>query len=255
MYSKAKNFTLISFILFSCIEKQSPLIIGHRGAKGYVAENTIPSVNYAIDLGANGVEIDVFRCKSGEIVVFHDNNLSKILDVNLCIEDLDLKKIKSFRIENKYFIPTLEEILSLQLGDLILNIELKGKGTAIPTIEILKNYFNKDLIKEENLLISSFDWDELLILRSVSQEIPIGVLIDGNPLLALKFAEEVKATSINSDYKFLNKNNIELINSMGYKLFPYTVNDKDEMKKLISLGVDGIITDYPDKLKNILNNF
>ena len=62
------------------------------GAKGYVAENTIPSVNYAIDLGANGVEIDVFRCKSGEIVVFHDNNLSKILDVNLCIEDLDLKK-------------------------------------------------------------------------------------------------------------------------------------------------------------------
>ena len=104
-------------------------------------------------------------------------------------------------------------------------------------------------------MISSFDWDELLILRSVSQEIPIGVLIDGNPLLALKFAEEVNATSINSDYKFLNKKNIELINAMGYKLFPYTVNDKDEMKKLISLGVDGIITDYPDKLKNILNNF
>ncbi len=64
MYSKAKNFTFICFILFSCIEKRTPLIIGHRGAKGYVAENTIPSINYAIDLGANGVEIDVFRCKS-----------------------------------------------------------------------------------------------------------------------------------------------------------------------------------------------
>ena len=130
--------------MFSCIEKQTPLIIGH--AKGYVAENTIPSINYAIDLGAN-VEIDVFRCKSGEIVVFHDNNLSKILDVNLCIEDLDLRTIKSFRIENKYFIPTLEEILSLQLGDLILNIELKGKGN--PTMEILMNYFNKHLIKRK----------------------------------------------------------------------------------------------------------
>ena len=205
MYSKTKNFTFICFILFSCIEKQSPLIFGHRGAKGYVAENTIPSVKYAIDLGADGIEIDVFRCKSGEIVVFHDNNLNKLLDVNLCIEDLDLKKIKTFRIENKYFIPTLEEILSLQLGDLVLNIELKGKGTAIPTVEILRNYFKKGLIKEKNILISSFDWDELLILRSVSQEIPIGVLIDGNPLLALKFAEEVKATSINSDFKFLNK--------------------------------------------------
>tara|TARA_B100001029_G_C15021363_1_gene430768 strand:- start:517 stop:1230 length:714 start_codon:yes stop_codon:yes gene_type:complete len=237
------------------MEKRNPLIIGHRGAKGHVAENTIASVKYAIDLGVNGVEIDVFRCKSGEIVVFHDNNLSKILDVNLCIEDLDLKTIKSFRIENKYFIPTLEEILSLQLDDLILNIELKGTGTAIPTIEILKKYYKKDLLKEKNILISSFDWDELLLFRSKSQKTPIAVLIDGNPLLALKFAGKVKATAINSDYKFLNKKNIDLINAEGYKLFPYTVNDEDEMKKLISIGVDGIITDYPDKLKNILNYF
>jgi len=237
------------------MEKQKPLIIGHRGAKGHVAENTIPSVKYAIDLGANGVEIDVFRCKSGEIVVFHDNNLSKMLDVNLCIEDLDLKTIKSFRIENKYFIPTLEEILSLQLHDLILNIELKGKGTAIPTIEILKKYFKKNLLKEKNILISSFDWDELLLFKSKSQKTPIAVLIDGNPLLALKFAGKVNASAINSDYKFLNKKNIDLINAEGYKLFPYTVNDEDQMKKLIYLGVDGIITDYPDKLKNILNNF
>ena len=255
MYSKAKFFILFSFISLSCVEKKIPLIIGHRGAKGHVAENTIPSVKCAIDLGANGIEIDVFRCKSGEIVVFHDNNLSKILDVNLCIEDLDLKTIKSFRIENQYFIPTLEEILSLQLDDLILNIELKGKGTAIPTIELLQRYFKKNLLKKKNILVSSFDWDELLVLRSKSQKIPIGVLIDGNPLIALNFAKEVEAMSINSDYKYLNKKNVDLVNAKGYKLFPYTVNNEDEMKKLISIGVDGIITDYPDKLKKILNYF
>ena len=253
MYSKAKFFIFFCFISFSCVEKKIPLIIGHRGAKGHVVENTIPSVKCAIDLGANGIEIDVFRCKSGEIVVFHDNNLSKILDVNLCIEDLDLKTIKSFRIENQFFIPTLEEILSLQLNDLILNIELKGKGTAIPTIELLQRYFKKNLLKKKNILVSSFDWDELLVLRSKSQKIPIGVLIDGNPLIALNFAEEVEAMSINSDYKFLNKKNVDLVNAKGYKLFPYTVNNEDEMKKLISIGVDGIITDYPDKLKKILN--
>ncbi len=255
MFSKFKFFIFVCLTLISCIKNRRPLIIGHRGAKGHIAENTIASVKYAIDLGANGVEIDVFRCKSGEIVVFHDNNLDKILDVNLCIEDLDLATIKSFRIENKYFIPTLEEILSLQLNDFILNIELKGKGTAIPTIKILRKYFNKGLLKEKNILVSSFDWDELLILRSKSQKIPIGVLIDGNPLLALNFAEKVDALSINSDYKFLNKKNIDLINGKGYKLYPYTVNDEEEMKKLISIGVDGIITDYPDKLKNILNYF
>ena len=255
MYSKAKFFIFFCFISFSCVEKKIPLIIGHRGAKGHVAENTIPSVKCAIDLGANGIEIDVFKCKSGEIVVFHDNNLSKILDVNLCIEDLDLKTIKSFRIENQFFIPTLEEILSLQLDDLILNIELKGKGTAIPTIELLQRYFKKNLLKKKNILVSSFDWDELLVLRSKSQKIPIGVLIDGNPLIALNFAKEVEAMSINSDYKYLNKKNVDLVNAKGYKLFPYTVNNEDEMKKLISIGVDGIITDYPDKLKKILNYF
>ena len=253
MYSKAKFFIFFCFISFSCVEKKIPLIIGHRGAKGHVVENTIPSVKCAIDLGANGIEIDVFKCKSGEIVVFHDNNLSKILDVNLCIEDLDLKTIKSFRIENQFFIPTLEEILSLQLDDLILNIELKGKGTAIPTIELLQRYFKKNLLKKKNILVSSFDWDELLVLRSKSQKIPIGVLIDGNPLIALNFAKEVEAMSINSDYKYLNKKNVDLVNAKGYKLFPYTVNNEDEMKKLISIGVDGIITDYPDKLKKILN--
>ena len=253
MYSKAKFFIFFCFISFSCVEKKIPLIIGHRGAKGHVVENTIPSVKCAIDLGANGIEIDVFKCKSGEIVVFHDNNLSKILDVNLCIEDLDLKTIKSFRIENQFFIPTLEEILSLQLEDLILNIELKGKGTAIPTIELLQRYFKKNLLKKKNILVSSFDWDELLVLRSKSQKIPIGVLIDGNPLIALNFAKEVEAMSINSDYKYLNKKNVDLVNAKGYKLFPYTVNNEDEMKKLISIGVDGIITDYPDKLKKILN--
>ena len=255
MYTKPIFLIFFCLIIFSCKEKSTPLIIGHRGAKGHIVENTIPSVKYAIDLGANGVEIDVFKCKSGEIVVFHDNNLSKLIGVNLCIEELDLKAIKSFRIENKYSIPTLEEILSLELDHLILNIELKGKGTAIPTIEILQKYFKKKLLKEENILISSFDWDELLVFRSKSQKTPIGVLIDGNPIIALKFAKKVKAVAINSDYKFLNKRNINLINSMGYKLFPYTVNEEDQMKKLISLGVDGIITDYPDKLKNILNYY
>jgi len=245
---------IITFFVF-CTSNNDIQVIGHRGAMGHALENTLESVKKAIALKADGIEIDVFKTKSGDLVVYHDSILSRLSNSNAFIEEISLDSIKKIQLINGSSIPTLNEVIDLIPDDIFLNIELKGKGTAIPTIEILRNYFNKDLIKEENLLISSFDWDELLILRSVSQEIPIGVLIDGNPLLALKFAEEVKATSINSDYKFLNKKNIELINAMGYKLFPYTVNDKDEMKKLISLGVDGIITDYPDKLKNILNNF
>ena len=234
---------------------QHTQIIGHRGAMGHAPENTVLSIQKALELGVDSIEIDVFRCQSGEIVVFHDKKLNKLTNGKGKIQQKTWSQLQELQVMGSESIPVLEEIIQLINGRVRLNIELKGKGTAIPTIEILKKYFNKDLLKQKNILVSSFDWDELLALRSKSQKIPIGVLIDGNPLLALKFAKEVDALSINSDYKFLNKNNVDLINSKGYKLYPYTVNDGDEMKKLVSIGVDGIITDYPDKLKKILNYF
>ena len=95
MYSKANFFIFIFFISFYCIEKQNTLIIGHRGAKGHIAENTIPSLKYAIDLGVNGIEIDVFRCKSGEIVVFHEDlstGYSKINSNSLIAKGFICKK-------------------------------------------------------------------------------------------------------------------------------------------------------------------
>ena len=82
-----------------CTPPSRPLIIGHRGAKGHVAENTIASIEKAIDLGADGVEIDVFRCLSGEIVVFHDKTLDKLSNGVGSIEEkslTELKELKSF---------------------------------------------------------------------------------------------------------------------------------------------------------------
>lgn len=243
-------FFLIFIFLFviSCIDKSFPLIIGHRGAMGYVAENTIPSIEKAIELGVDGIEIDIFKCASGELVVFHDVMLDKLTDLTGKIEEKSLDSLKKAKVLGAYQIPTLNEVMNLIDGRLILNIELKGSETAIPTNDLLRDYFKKSSWDPSKIIISSFKWDELNLFYNLNKEVPIAVLTDGDPLAALPFARKVKAYAINPKYTLLTKTNSKIIKDEGIKLFPWTVNEIDDIKFMISLGVDGIITNFPDRV-------
>ena len=243
-------FFLIFIFLFviSCIDKSFPLIIGHRGAMGYVAENTIPSIEKAIELGVDGIEIDIFKCASGELVVFHDVMLDKLTDLTGKIEEKSLDSLKKAKVLGAYQIPTLNEVMNLIDGRLILNIELKGSETAIPTNDLLRDYFKKSSWNPSKIIISSFKWDELNLFYNLNKEVPIAVLTDGDPLAALPFARKVKAYAINPKYSLLTKRNSKIIKDEGIKLFPWTVNELDDIKFMISLGVDGIITNFPDRV-------
>ncbi len=243
-------FFLIFIFLFviSCIDKSFPLIIGHRGAMGYIAENTIPSIEKAIELGVDGIEIDIFKCASGELVVFHDVMLDKLTDLTGKIEEKSLDSLKKAKVLGAYQIPTLNEVMNLIDGRLILNIELKGSETAIPTNDLLRDYFKKSSWNPSKIIISSFKWDELNLFYNLNKEVPIAVLTDGDPLAALPFARKVKAYAINPKYSLLTKTNSKIIKDEGIKLFPWTVNELDDIKFMISLGVDGIITNFPDRV-------
>tara|TARA_B100001778_G_C18570235_1_gene622211 strand:+ start:534 stop:1247 length:714 start_codon:yes stop_codon:yes gene_type:complete len=234
--------------VISCIDKSFPLIIGHRGAMGYIAENTIPSIEKAIELGVDGIEIDIFKCASGELVVFHDVMLDKLTDLTGKIEEKSLDSLKKAKVLGAYQIPTLNEVMNLIDGRLILNIELKGSETAIPTNDLLRDYFKKSSWNPSKIIISSFKWDELNLFYNLNKEVPIAVLTDGDPLAALPFARKVKAYAINPKYSLLTKTNSKIIKDEGIKLFPWTVNELDDIKFMISLGVDGIITNFPDRV-------
>ena len=94
-----KKIILIVFIISSCSSNQRNVKnIGHRGAKGHIAENTLASIKKAIDLGADGVEIDVFKCLTGEIVVFHDKSLDKLTNGIGLIEEKTLEELKELRV-------------------------------------------------------------------------------------------------------------------------------------------------------------
>lgn len=239
---------LMSILLNSCAPKINPLVIGHRGAKGHLAENTLPSIEKALKLGVDGVEIDVFRCASGELVVFHDQTLDQLTNATGYIEQLALDSIRKIEVLDGYAIPTLAEVLDLIEGKVILNIELKGTQTALPTIDLLEQYFQKGVWTPDMILVSSFNWEELKLFYQHNQTVPLAVLTEDDPLDAIPVAKALQAKAINPDYSSLNQNNISKIKSAGLQIYTWTVNKPEEIAYIIDLGIDGIITDYPERV-------
>lgn len=245
------RITKLLMVLFFSIgisAQETILNIGHRGAMGHEPENTLASIKKAIDLGADGFEIDVFKCLSGEIVLFHDKYLDKLTDGEGLIEKkslIDLKKLSVLGTENK--IPTLEEVLNIINKQVFLNIELKGKNTAKASLELVEKFINQKKISSQNILFSSFDWNELEKLRELNSDVKIALITENDPLLAIETAKKLKAFAINPNYKDLNKKNIKIIHNNDFKIYTWTVNNKRDISKMKLLKVDGIITDFPDR--------
>jgi len=224
------------------------LNIGHRGAMGYEPENTLASIKKAIDLGADGFEVDVFRCLTGEIVLFHDKELNKLTNGEGLIEKKTLSELKKLNVlGSDHKIPTLKEVLNIIDKQVFVNIELKGKNTAKATLELLEEFINQKKICSQNILFSSFNWVELEKLRELNSNVKIALLTENDPLLAIEKAKTLKAVAINPNYRDLNKKNIKIIHENNLKIYTWTVNNKSDIKKMKLLKVDGIITDFPDR--------
>ena len=226
------------------------LKIGHRGACGYVPENTIESIEKAIALGVDGIEIDIFKCKSGELVLFHDQTLNNLVGRSERIEELTLEELNECLIMNKYSIPTLKKVLETVKPPLFINIELKGSGTALPTSDLLYDFTLKKKWSESSFIVSSFKWQELVKLRQLNATIPIGILVDRRKTIneAIEFANKINAYAIHPYYKMLNKKNVQKIKNNRFKVFTWTVNNKAEIDNIKKFSVDGIISSYPDRI-------
>ena len=226
------------------------LRIGHRGSKGYVAENTLESIKHAILLGVNGIEIDVFKCLSGELVLSHENNLKRLTGKSGQLEKLTLGELKKFLVVGKYKIPTLTDVLQTIETPLFVNIELKGLNTAQATSKIITNLSKSTSWRLENFIISSFNWNELEQFRSIDKNTPVGVLLSNSMSIneAIEFGKKINAQAIHPNFKLLNEKTVKKIKKNGFKIYTWTVNSKDDINYMKKLKVDGIISDFPDKI-------
>lgn len=223
------------------------LVFGHRGAKGYIMENTLESIAYALELGVNAIEIDVFVCASGELVVFHDDQLNRLSAHEGQIELLELEELKKIKLNGGYTIPTLSEVLHFIDDKVILNIELKGENTAKKVFQLLESIYNQHVFSKTNIIISSFHEQELRIYRNLDSEMKIGVLTKEDWNEDLKLAIDLNAFSVHPHKDQLTSARVQRVQALSFKVFPFTVNEKEEIASFMEMGVDGLFCDYPDR--------
>lgn len=224
------------------------LKIGHRGAKGHVAENTLESIQKALDLGVDGIEIDVHLCQTGELVVFHDHTLERLTDGFGEIAIKTLKELKSLKVNEQFRIPTLLEVLDLIDKKCLLNIELKGERTAFEVCKSIQLYTESKGWSFEHFLVSSFNHEELTTVFNSNKNIPLAVLTEDHLDEAFHFAKTIAAKAIHPQYHLLTKASVNDIHNLGFNVNTWTVNNFDDIAQMKAIGVDGIISDFPDHL-------
>lgn len=222
--------------------------IAHRGAKAYEPENTLAAFAKAIELKSDAIEFDVHLSADGEVVVIHDETVDRVTDGNGLVKDLSLSELKKLRISGIYEIPTLPETLDFVNQRCLVNIELKAFETAEPVVKLIEHYVTQKNWKYNQFLVSSFDWAALQKVRDLHTEIPLGVLTETDLELAIGFAEFIKAETIHPHFHLLTAENTLNMQQKGFKVFAWTVNELEDIQKIKSYKVTGIISDFPDRL-------
>ena len=224
------------------------VVCGHRGAMGHETENTLASIKKGMELKADMLEIDVFKIKTGELVVFHDDDLDRITNAKGKIEEYTFEDLRKVLVAGRHQIPTLQEVIETIDKKVVLNIELKGTNTATDTHRIIEEYKKKGW-RNKDFFISSFRIGELQKMRSLSSEVAIGLLTYKDPIeTVIKTGKELKAQAINPYFKTLTAENVAIMKANNFKIYPWTINEPADIKNLQQLKVSGIITDYPERI-------
>ena len=225
------------------------LLIGHRGASKIAPENTLKAFQKAIDLKADYVEFDVHQSMDGELIVIHDPNTFRSTGHKGSIKKMTVLEIKELDAGDGEQIPTLEELISLAKGKIGLQLEIKASGLAQKIIDVLQN---ADLI--ESTIISSFIHKELSEVQKIEPSVKLAPLLLGiRKNKTLQKAVDNKFGYIHPQFKLINKSFIDAAHQKDIKVNAWTVDEKDDMEKLIDMGIDGIITNDVELAKEVLN--
>jgi glycerophosphoryl diester phosphodiesterase len=220
---------------------EAPVIIGHRGAAGLVPENTLPSFARAVALDVQAVELDVHCCEN-ELVVIHDPTVERTTGGRGIVSRMTLAELRALDAGGGARIPTLGEVFELLPRHIGINIELKGMGTA----ELLARWLPRE--PERAVLLSSFRHDALRTFRTLRDDYALAPLFGRWEARALDTAAEFGSGFINLGRKLVTADRMRRISEAGLRALVYTVNDPIDAARLITLGVWGLFTDFPDRI-------
>jgi glycerophosphoryl diester phosphodiesterase len=213
---------------------------------GHAPENTLASVRKALELGAPCVEVDVFYVDD-HLVVFHDERLERTTNGIGYICDQKFDFLRTLDAGKGERIPTLTEVVETIDRGAGLNIELKGPGAARPVVESIA-LFRKRGWHDDLFLVSSFNRRELEEVRRCDSRIKIGVLISGLPVGDAAFASALGAYSVHPSARFVSRRFVDDAHSRDLRVFTFTVDHPDDIRKMKRIGVDGVFTNFPERV-------
>lgn len=239
-------------------ERKQVSNVAHRGATAYSPENTIAAFDLAVDMKADYIEIDVQRSKDGELVLIHDTTVDRTTDGTGKVGDLTLEQLRSLDAgswKGEQFagepIPTFEEILDHYHGKIGILIELKAPE-LYPGIEeqVAAALIERNLHKPQNekIIIQSFNFESIKKMDQLLPKVPIGVLTSNRADTTLEALQEFStyADWFNPSYGIVTEELVNQVHSLGMQIGSWTVRSQEAADFLFEMGVDAIISDYPD---------
>jgi glycerophosphoryl diester phosphodiesterase len=215
------------------VPTQGPLIIAHRGASRERPENTLAAFRRAVELGADGIELDLHRTTDGVIVVHHDATLAD----GRALRALAWGQLTDVRVRGEP-IPRLEEVFEAVGRRILVHCELKGADTAVGTLEVIARH-----AAPGQVAVHAFDHRLMLEARAIAPAVPRGVLEVSYPVDPVAAARPVDARDLWRHVEFVDEALVAAAHAEGRRVVAWTVNARDQLERLARIGVDAICTD------------
>jgi glycerophosphoryl diester phosphodiesterase len=236
--------------------KPSVLNIAHRGASGTSPENTLAAFRAAVAAGAVMCELDVQPTRDLALVVIHDDTVDRTTDGRGEVKGMTLAELKRLDAGVRFSgaappgepIPTLDEVFAATAGQCALNIELKSGQVEKEVVALMRKW---DAL--ETSMVSSFDRGRLARMRELEDAVRIGVLAEKNVQEMFDVAARLSAYAINPRFDLVSSELCNTAHARDLKVLVWTVDAPELMRLLIGCGVDGIMTNYPARLQEVLS--
>ena len=221
------------------------LRIAHRGASGYEQENSMKAFHKAIELGVDIIELDIQQTSDGKFVIFHDHYLDRCTNSSGRISELTLDLIDHrVRLKNGDKIPHLEEVCShLKKNNAVALFELKNDYSAEKVFEIINS-----IVDPDNFIIGSFFHKQILELKNKIPNAITCLMFESLPVNLYEYLMKTKVNYAAVGFESTNQKLISTIKSASVKALVWTLNESREIKLAHKYCVDGIISNFPDRI-------
>lgn len=256
-----RTIFISTLFLLTIMSHAQTKVIAHRGFSGIAPENTLAAFQKAIDDKIEYFELDVHKTKDDSVVVIHDHSVDRTSSNNMRGEVAEMTYSALSQVKVGYSskfgaefknekIPTLKEALQLAKGKIKVCLEIKVNGAEEQVIQVLE-----ELEMKEEVIIFSFLYPTLTKIRQLDEDIKILYLVGSADEATIDRAKAINAQAIGAGGgNALTQEYVDKVHQNGLEIWKWTVDDEATMKQLIDIGVDGIISNYPDRVLKVIGH-